>query len=179
MIDRRGFLGASLALLASPLSALARTPARPRVFATSGDLPAALESSPYVYVSPLRSDGSESSCHAEVWYAWLDGAVVLITARTAWKARALEKGLDRARIWVGDYGRWKRLVGRNEAFREGPSYVARAERSDDAALLDRMLASYDGKYPAEIGSWRDRMRTGFETGERVLLRYVSGGLSAG
>lgn len=161
MIDRRTFLGAALGLLCSPVTTLAR----------AGQPDGALASSPFVYVSPLRSDGSESRCHAEVWYAWLDGAVVLITARDRWKARAVARGLDGARIWVGDYGRWKRLIGANESFRKGPSFVARAEFVRDAALLDRMLAVYEQKYPEEIGDWRDRMRSGYADGSRVLIRY--------
>ena len=161
MIDRRTFLGVALGLLCSPLTRLAR----------AGQPDAALASSPFVYVSPLRSDGNESRCHGEVWYAWLDGAVLLITARDRWKARAVAGGLDRARIWVGDYGRWKRLIGEDESFRKGPSFVARAEFVRDAALLDRLLAVYDQKYPEEIGSWRDRMRSGYADGSRVLIRY--------
>ena len=74
-----------------------------------------LEKSPYAYVSPLRSDGAQSKCHGEVWFAWLDGAIVTTTSATSWKARALAQGLDRARIWVGNYGRWKHPGGNNEA----------------------------------------------------------------
>lgn len=161
MIDRRSFLGAALGLLCSPLATLAR----------AGGLESALASSPFVYVSPLRSDGNESRCHAEVWYGWIDGSVVLITGHDRWKARAVGRGLDRARIWVGDYGRWKRLVGHDESFRKGPSFVARAEVVRDAALLDTLLAIYDEKYPEEIGAWRDRMRKGYADGSRVLIRY--------
>ena len=161
MIDRRTFLGAALGLLCSPFTSLAR----------AGQPDGALASSPYVYVSPLRSDGNESRCHAEVWYAWLDGAVVIITARDRWKARAVARGLDRARIWVGDYGTWKRMIGKDESFRKGPSFVARAELVRDAALLDRLLAVYEQKYPEEIGGWRARMRNGYADGSRVLIRY--------
>ncbi len=82
-------------------------------------------------MSPLRSNGEESRCHGEVWFGWLDGSVVVITATKSWKARSLARGLDRARIWVGDYGRVKRMVGSNEAFRAGPSFLARAERVSD------------------------------------------------
>ena len=39
-----------------------------------------LTSSPYVYISPLKMDGEESRCHGEVWYAWIDGAVVVTVA---------------------------------------------------------------------------------------------------
>jgi hypothetical protein len=130
-----------------------------------------LERSGFVYVSPLRADGGESACHGEVWFGWLDGAVVLITSRTGWKARALARGLDRARVWVGDHGRWKRLVGTNEAFRQAPSFDARVSRSEEAALLERLILLYREKYPGEIGRWEERFRSGFASGERILLRY--------
>jgi hypothetical protein len=157
-------LGAGTALaLAWPRLAAAALPA---------DVAGLLERSGFVYVSPLRSDGSESRCHGEVWYGWLDGAVVLITSQTSWKARALARGLARARIWVGDHGRVSRVLGENDAFRKAPSFEARVERSRDAALLDRLMKTYRAKYPAEIGSWEGRMRSGFESGERVLLRYL-------
>jgi len=130
-----------------------------------------LETSPYVYVSPLDAQGAESTCHGEVWYGWLDGGVVLITATSTWKARALAGGRDRARLWVGDHGRWKALVGTNEAFRSAPNFEARAERVTDPEILDRLMVDYRRKYPAEIGKWEPRMRSGFAEGDRVLIRY--------
>ena len=42
---------------------------------------------------------------------------------------------------------------------------------EDAAMIERLLAAYELKYPDEIDSWRDRMRSGFADGSRVLLRY--------
>jgi hypothetical protein len=138
----------------------------------SPELATALEKSPFVYVSPLKKNGEESRCHGEVWYAWIDGAVVLTSASDTWKARAAAKGLDRARLWVGDYGRAKQLGIPNEGFRKGPHFDARVSVVKDAALVDRMLAVYDAKYPNEIGKWRDRMRTGNADGSRVLLRYA-------
>jgi hypothetical protein len=165
LIRRREFLLAALAGALAP-RALARAAAGGPALET------ALEESGLVYVSPLRSDGRESTCHGEVWFAWLDGAVVLITARDGWKARAVARGLDRARIWVGDHGTWKRLVGRNEAFREAPSFDARAAFAKDAALLERLIAVYERKYPGEIGRWRGRFQEGFADGSRVLIRYT-------
>ena len=41
-----------------------------------------------------------------------------------------------------------------------------------AGCIDRLLADYEKKYPAEIGNWRDRMRAGQRDGSRVLIRYV-------
>jgi hypothetical protein len=176
LISRRSFLFAAAGLALSPLAAPALSARRRLLAAAPGgvspELEAALANSPYVYLSPLRKDGSESSCHGEVWFAWLDGAVVMICATTSWKARAVARGLERARLWVGDYGRWKAIGIQNNAFRSGPSFLARASASRDRALLDRLLAAYDGKYPAEIGKWRERMRSSFEDGSRVLLRYV-------
>ena len=165
-ITRRELIGlgvAALAALAWPRSSRA---------ALAPDLTGLLERSGFVYVSPLKSDGGESSCHGEVWYGWLDAEVVLITARTSWKARALERGLERARIWVGDHGRVGRVLGSGDAFRQGPSFEARAQKSGDAALLERLLATYRRKYPNEIGSWESRMRSGFESRERILVRYT-------
>jgi len=146
-------------------------PARSRA-ALAPEVTGLLERSGFVYVSPLKGDGGESRCHGEVWYGWLDGSVVLITARTSWKARALERGFARARIWVGDHGRVGRVLGSGDAYREAPSFEASAARSQDAALLDRLMTTYRGKYPKEIGSWEDRMRSGFASGERVLIRYT-------
>ena len=167
---RRTFLalaGRSLGVLAAlgiPLPARRATAAEP--------LRPLLEKSGFVYVSPLKSDGNESTCHAEVWYAWIDDAVVMIVSSDRWKAQAIGRGLDRARIWVGDHGRWKGLISNNEDFRQAPSFEARGELVKDSALLDQLLAAYETKYPAEIANWRDRMRNGYADGSRVLVRYT-------
>ncbi len=137
---------------------------------------ALLDESEFVYISPLRADGSESTCHGEVWFGWLDGGVVINTRPSSWKATALrERGLDRARIWVGNHGRWKTGLsgrGRNEAFRAAPHFEARAQLVTDPDVLDRLLARYETKYAGEFDRWRDEMRSGFHSGERVLIRYA-------
>jgi len=148
-------------------------PVRSRAAATLPDATrSALAESPYVYISPLRSDGSESSCHGEVWFGWIDGAVVVNTGPDRWKSRAIARGLDRARIWVGDHGRWKKMVGKSEAFRAAPSFEAKAEITKEPGLIDRLLEQYDVKYPDEIGAWRDKMKNGVADGSRVLIRYT-------
>jgi hypothetical protein len=152
-------------------AALLLWPGRSRA-ALPSDVTRLLERSPFVYVSPLNSDGAESRCHGEVWYGWLDGAVVLITASTTWKAKALGKGLARTRIWVGDHGRVGRILGSGDDFRKAPSFEAKAEQSRDAKLLDRLMATYRQKYPKEVESWEPRMRMGFSNGERILIRYT-------
>lgn len=135
-----------------------------------------LAESPFAYISPLKSDGKESQCHAELWYAWIDDAVVVTVATDRWKATALRKGLDRARVWVGDHGVWKTWYGgHNEAFRAAPSFEARGERVRDTDLLERLLAIYEKKYPAEIAQWREPMRTGNADGSRIVIRYTPTG----
>jgi hypothetical protein len=174
LTDRRAFLRIALAALLAPLAAPAR-PARSEGTSGSGlspELKRALETSPFVYVSPLRSDGSESRCHAEVWYGWLDGAAVVITGSERWKARSVRRGLDRARLWVGDFGRSERLLGQSERFRQAPSFEARAAIVRDEALLERLLATFATKYPEEIEHWRGRMREGYADGTRVVVRYT-------
>lgn len=174
MIDRRSFLkrGVTGAVGVAGMAALP-FPARPdpQPAHSKPSLEAALRESPFVYVSPLRSNGEESACHAEVWYAWIDGAVVITVASDRWKARCIDRGLDRARIWVGDHGRWKGLLGPNEDFREAPVFDARAEKLWDADLLDRLLVEYDRKYPGSIDRWRDRMKSGNADRSRALIRY--------
>jgi len=177
-LSRRAFVGGALALVAWPRGARPGTPAPPMAGLVRADgsvvpeLVPALEQSEFAYVSPLRSDGSASTCHGEVWYAWLDDTIVTTTSRESWKARAVARGLDRARIWIGSYGRWKRIAGgRNEAFRRGPNFVAHASVEPDAAVLDPLLEVYGRKYPGEIGRWRERMRREVASGERVILRY--------
>jgi hypothetical protein len=165
-ITRRELIELGLAALA----ALA-WPQRARA-ALAPDVTGLLERSEFVYVSPLKSDGSESRCHGEVWYGWLDNDVVLITSHTSWKARALARGLGRARIWVGNLGRVGRVLGSGDAFRKGPSFEARGRKAEDAALLERLMTTYRRKYPKEIEKWERDMRSGFASGDRVLIRYA-------
>jgi hypothetical protein len=154
-------------------------PSTPRQLPIKGrpEIPTSLlEKSPFVYISPLHANGRESTCHAELWYAWLDEAVVVTVAADRWKAGALARGLDRARIWVGDHGRWKTWYGgRNDGFRAGPHFDARAERVTDPTTLDRLLAVYEDKYPEEVADWIDVMREGNADGSRIVLRYTAAG----
>jgi hypothetical protein len=164
-LTRRQLIGLGLGAAA----ALA-WPARSRAAGLGADVTALLEKSGFVYVSPLLGSGAESRCHGEVWFGWIDGSVVLITSKESWKARALGRGLARARIWVGDHGRVGGMLG-SDAFRAAPSFDARASEAKDAALLDRLMAVYRKKYPDEIGGWEPRFRSGLANGERILLRY--------
>lgn len=174
--DRRQFLAAAAATLAWPIVARSDDgPKRDRTAQSALGARAldALSTSPYVYVSPLLASGRESTCHGEVWFAWLDGSVVTSTSTGSWKARSIEAGRQRARLWVGDHGRWKGVLGRNESFRRAPSFLAEGRFvAEPGPLLDRLLAVYEVKYPGEIARWRDRMRREVADAERVVIRYA-------
>jgi hypothetical protein len=168
-VNRRTFLGAAAGAALWPFVRGAT-----RAFAAEALPTDLLAKSPFVYISPLLADGKESTCHSEVWFGWLDGAVLINTAPTTWKSRALAAGRTRARIWVGDHGRVKGMLGsRNEAFRSAPHFDARVDSVKNGdALLERLLVLYEQKYPREIASWRDKMRAGYQSGDRLLLRYT-------
>jgi hypothetical protein len=166
VLTRRAFLAGSAAG-----AAWLAWPARARADAFS--LPeaarSALATSPLVYVSPLKRDGGESACHGEVWFVTDGGDALVVTAAERWKARSLLAGLDRARLWVGDFGVWTRSGGR---YQGAPSFVARASFEKDAAARERALASFGAKYPQEWDKWGPRFRGGLADGSRVLIRYA-------
>ena len=163
-LSRREFLGASAGLIA----ALA-LPAR--VFAESSEdasLRAATES-PLIYISPIKSTGLESRCHAEVWFV-VDGRdLLVVTSPERWRAACIRKGLDQARVWVGDFGPWKKAEG---AYRKAPNYLARASIDSQAAAHATALESFGKKYSDEWGKWGPRFRKGLASRERVLVRYT-------
>jgi hypothetical protein len=172
-VDRRTFLGGSLSmLLVAPWLGCERSSADPSV------LPAAtvraLEESKLAYISPLRSNGEESFCHGAIWFAWFGEDVISSTGTESWRARAIARGLGRARIWVGDHGPWrKRGGGYSEAFRQAPHFTAQASLVEDRALFERLVEEYARKYGEEkIARWGAQARRDLESGRRVLLRYT-------
>lgn len=156
MLTRRAVLGAGAALLTAPLCRAAKS--------SEG----ALYDSALVYITPLHASGKESTCHAEVWFVYFEGAIYVVTASDAWRARAVRAGLDRARLWVGEFGVWTRSDG---AYRSAPQIEARAELPDDALLQTRVLAEFGKKYSREWQVWGPRFRNGLADGSRVMIRY--------
>lgn len=165
-ITRRRFL--SLAAAGAAAWLLPR-----RGGALAFELPAAareaLAASPLVYVSPLKKDGSESTCHGEVWFVQDGADALVVTAADRWKARSLRDGRGRARLWVGDFGVW---TSAGEKYRSAPTFVAAVSLDADPAVRERALAAFGGKYAAEWGKWGPRFRDGLADGSRVLLRYA-------
>lgn len=128
-----------------------------------------LQSSPLVYVSPLRRDGQESTCHGEVWFFWDQGSVALATDADSWKSRAVKSGHQSARVWVGDFG----PVGKaGDKYRSAPTFLAHAARDQDPAAYERLLAAFAKKYASSWGKWESSFRDGLADGSRFLIRYT-------
>jgi hypothetical protein len=163
MIHRRGFLktaGAAVALATLP--AIVPTTA----FA---DVAQGMSTSPLIYITPLKADGGESSCQAEVWFQLHEGAMYVVTSSTAWRAVAIGKGMKEARIWVGDVGPWQQSEGKYKSL---AAIMAEGAIVGDKAVHDAVLAKMGGKYPSEWGTWGPRFRNGLADGSRVMLRYA-------
>jgi hypothetical protein len=133
---------------------------------------AALEKSPLIYLSPLKTDGTESTCHGEVWFVQDGEDLLVVTAADRWRARAVGRGLDRARIWVGDFGRWKWSLGR---YKKAPNFLVKGRFDADASVAERALEAFGAKYPDEWDKWEPRFREGLADGSRVLIRYRPSG----
>lgn len=128
----------------------------------------ALHASRLVYVSPLMRDGSESHCHAEMWFVAEGEGLLAITSCAGWRARALRRGLTRARIWIGEYGTWIDSGGK---FRGGPTFDAFGRADANVTSHERALAAFATKYGADWKHWGPRYKAGLEDGSRVLIRY--------
>ena len=162
-INRRQLLLNSAAVLG-----VAGLPRWASAYSVSAAATAALEESPLVYISPLKSDGEESRCHGEVWFFADSGDVVICSETKTWKATALRQGLNRARIWVGDYGPVWRSLGR---YRNAPEFLAEVSLDSNVATYRRLVASFAERYPDEWPQWEAGFASKYEAGTRVILRY--------
>lgn len=159
-----------LAVVAVLAPHFARADSRDPDAALSREAREALGSSPLLYLSPLRRDGTESRCHAEVWFAGAGADAWVVTSAEAWRARSIGMGLTRARLWVGDHGRWD-ASGKTQAFRALPTFLAEARRETTQAAHDHALVLFGTKYTREWSSWGPRFKKGLAEGSRVLIRY--------
>ena len=121
-----------------------------------------------VYLSPLKEDGTESTCHGEVWFVVHDGSMFVSTRTGAWRAENVRNGNELARLWVGEHGVWTEA---GDKFKDSPSFVATAEYETDKAVQAAVLAKFGEKYSSGWGKWGPRFKQGLESGARVLLKY--------
>jgi hypothetical protein len=162
MTTRRSLLQLAGAVLASAV-----VPARAAAAASAARQ--ALHDSDLVYITPLKRDGGESRCHAEVWFAYDGHDLFVVTSSTAWRSRAIAQGLNRARLWVGDFGNWQKSDGK---YRQAPELMAVGAGVDDATEQTRVLELFGDKYRLEWIVWGPRFKNGLADGSRVMLRYA-------
>ncbi|MCR9279492.1 MAG: hypothetical protein NXH85_16160 [Pseudomonadaceae bacterium] len=162
MLNRRQLLAAAAVL---PASSAILSGSRA---AYAADIAEGLLDSDLVYLSPIQSSGALSSCQAEVWFQYHDGAVYVVTSDKAWRARAVSSGLTQARMWVGDVGVWTDSDGK---YVNLPSTDVSGALIDDEAQIKAVLKKMGRKYPASWLVWGPRFRKGLADGSRVMLRY--------
>ena len=154
---RNVVLGASL-IPVLPLLAQEREP----------DVYDKLRNSRLIYLTPLKSDGSESQCQGEVWFVYDGSDIFVNTQAEAWRVDAVRKGLTSARIWVGEFGVWTRS---KEVYKTAPSLVITGTIESDPSEWAKIYPGFGAKYSDEWATWGPRFKNGLEDGSRVLLRY--------
>lgn len=128
-----------------------------------------LSNSRLIYLTPIRSDGSESKCKGEIWFSFDgDSHVHVVTQYDAWRANAIRQGLTSARIWVGEFGIWTRA---GDSYRSAPELMLEGAIEDNASAQDTVLSTMGKKYSDEWGVWGPRFREGLRDDSRVMLRY--------
>ena len=98
-------------------------------------------------------------------------SMYVVTATDAWRApKPFGAASNRARVWVGDVGNWRRADGR---YRELlPAVEATASIETDATRREQVLSAMGEKYADEWPTWGPRFRNSrWPTGRRVMLKY--------
>ena len=132
------------------------------------DVKSAMRESSLIYLTPIKSDGQESRCQAEVWFAHDGVDMYVCTGVNTWRARAASSGLNRAKIWVGELGEWKGTRGKYKTL---PQLDAEATVVTDKSVEEKALQLLGDKYSLEWIVWGPRFRKGLANGSRVMLRY--------
>lgn len=128
--------------------------------ALAGELSAeqkkALAEAEYVYVQSERASG-ELGKPAEIWFMVVGDDVYVGTKPTTHRVERIKAGRTRARVAIGS--------------EKGPAYDATASLSTDDAMEQRLLTDFAKKYPDGWKSHSEGFTQGFQTGERVLVKY--------
>lgn len=166
MITRRDL---NLGVLLAPAAlVLARTATAEEEAKKTSELPDELNTSRLIYLTPIKSDGEESKCKAEIWFGFHNDEIYVVTPTTAWRSEAIRKKLTSTRIWVGDFGNWRRA---NEKFREAPELMATGSIVEDEEVHTKVLEVMGEKYTDEWGRWGPQFKSALEDGTRVMIKY--------
>jgi general stress protein 26 len=117
----------------------------------------ALAQASLIYIATVRRDGTQSRA-APVWFTTTPNRQVLIqTAATSWKAKRIRRGSP-VMVWIG---------GRN-----GPAFAAKAEITNEPAVINRIVTDYPKKYLlARIGLHRPTTER-FEQQQIVAIKIT-------
>jgi hypothetical protein len=163
LFNRRHFLkltGGTLALLGLP--------GLVRAADNASGLATAIRESDLIYLTPIKSNGEESQCQAEIWFAADGRDMFVVTGTDTWRARAPRMGLAKARVWVGDLGVW---TGTDGKYKNLPNVDTDVSVIEDKQEQERVLELFGDKYTMEWLVWGRRFRNGLEDGSRTMLRY--------
>ncbi len=130
----------------------------------ASDVKLALTNSDLVYLTPIKADGSLSSCQAEVWYIMLGPDVYICTASSSWRAKAAGSGINNTKLWIGDLGGWH-----SEDYKSLPSINAVSHVESDETNINRVLAQFGRKYSAQWSTWGPRFKNGLADGSRKFF----------
>ncbi len=105
-----------------------------------------------VYIATVRKDGNQSK-PAPVWFTMsADRAQLLIQAhKGSWKDKRIRRGSP-VIVWIGGL--------------TGPSFIGKAEITQDAAVVDKILTDYPKKY-GMMNSMVGPSRESFDSGDRI------------
>ena len=95
-----------------------------------------------------------------------------MTQADAWRVEAIKKGLVRAKVWVGEFGQWRRAKGK---YKSAPYLELEGELENNPLVHEELLPYFGAKYAAEWDRWGPRFRKGLANGSRSLLRYKIAG----
>ena len=160
MLNRRELV--QFSLMAMGLAGL------PKAFsaAYSEEIGTQLQSSDLIYLTPIKTNGKESSCQSEIWYVWDGLDIYVCTKSKSWRARASTLGLEHTRIWIGDLGIWTKAD-----YKKLPRISAVSSIISDPMTHHKALEMFGSKYPLGWLRWGSVFKKELANGERSLIRY--------
>lgn len=132
------------------------------------EVASSLQTSPLVYLSPIHPTGALSNCQSELWFV-VDGVdVLVVTSSQSWRVRALRRGLNTARFWVGDVGVASQSAGRYLGL---PTIDATGRIDNNTDHHERAFVLFGEKYKTAWLFWKRRFKRGLAEGTRTMIRY--------